>query len=85
MKHIDYPRGATPLAMEELELLIPQHINNRKDLDEWEANNIVKAMEWLYVKYHKKFLSIDFIKRLHKKCLMIHGNGQENFAKPKKI
>jgi fido (protein-threonine AMPylation protein) len=40
------PAGATPIAQEELEGLIPDFVANRSDLNQVEFENIVKALPW---------------------------------------
>lgn len=67
MVKIKYAFGATPIDPDELDELIPLHITTQKQLNEWEAQNILKAEEWLYSKTHRKIFTIDFIKLLHKK------------------
>ncbi len=63
-----YAQGATPLDPEEMNGLIPLHISTQSQLNEWEAANILKAENWLFsTSHHGDFLTIDFIKRLHKK------------------
>jgi Fic-DOC domain mobile mystery protein B len=64
----EYAVGATPLDPDELNGLIPLHITIQSQLNEWEANNILEAEQWLYSTNHRGDLhSIDFIKRVHKK------------------
>lgn len=64
----EYPVGATPLNADEAADLIPSHITLQKELNEWEAENILSAEHWLYAhKNHGDFLTIEFIKRLHQK------------------
>jgi Fic-DOC domain mobile mystery protein B len=64
----EYMPGATPLDLDEINGLIPSHISTQKDLNEWEAFNILKAEGWLFSgSAQKDFLSVDFVKRLHKK------------------
>ena len=44
------------------------HITTQGQLNEWEAENILRAETWLFsTNEHGNFLSIDFIKLLHKK------------------
>ncbi len=65
---IQYPEGATPLNPEEADALIPLHITTQSQLNEWEAANILEAENWLFSTSHRgNFLTIDFIKSLHKK------------------
>lgn len=64
----NYPPGATPLDPDEVNELIPKHITTQGDLNEWEAENILKAETWAFSSNkHGDFLTIDFMKRLHKK------------------
>lgn len=61
--------GATPLEPEELEALIPKHVTNMSELNEFEQNNIIQAETWISsIKISiPKILTIDFLRRLHKK------------------
>lgn len=64
----EYAPGATPLDPNEINGLIPLHITTQDQLNEWEAVNILKAENWLFLtSTHGNFLTIDFIKLLHKK------------------
>lgn len=63
-----YPPGATPLNPDEIDGLIPIHITTQGQLNEWEAENILRAEDWLFsTPYLNNFLTIDFAKLLHKK------------------
>lgn len=63
-----YVQGATPLDPDEINGLIPLHITTQGQLNEWEAVNILKAEVWLFsTNRHENFLTIPFIKLLHKK------------------
>ncbi|OHB61824.1 MAG: cell filamentation protein Fic [Planctomycetes bacterium RBG_13_60_9] len=64
---IQYPEGATPLAEEELQGLIPGHIVTRGELDAWEALNIDRAHRWLNRMKLRDVLSEPFVRLLHKK------------------
>lgn len=57
--------GATPLEREDIEQLIPDHIETRAELDEWEAQNIIQAMSTL--RRPKEILSDVFLIDLHRK------------------
>lgn len=57
--------GATPLEREDIEQLIPDHIETRAELDEWEAQNIMQAMSAL--RRPKEILSDVFLRDLHRK------------------
>ena len=65
----EYEFGATPLDPNEVEGLIPSHITNQQQLNEWEQANILEVEEW--TNRHKfitsKVLTIEFIRRLHLK------------------
>ena len=64
----EYPPGATPLDPDETSELIPLHITTQSQLNEWEAENILKAENWLSSgSEHRNFLTINFTKKLHKK------------------
>lgn len=66
--HFEHPPGATPLDPDECAGLIPLHITLQSELNEWEEINIIKAESWLFSKKsHGDFLSLNFLKRLHKK------------------
>ena len=38
-----YSYGATPLDPDEIEGLIPEHLQDQRDLNEWEQANILEA------------------------------------------
>lgn len=64
----NYPPGATPLDLDEINGLIPKHITTQGDLNEWEAENILQAETWAFSSNkHGDFLTIDFTKQFHKK------------------
>ena len=63
---IEYPPGATPLDPDESRGLIPRHISTQGQLNEWEQQNILRAEEWVFSR-RRDVLTIDFIKRLHKR------------------
>lgn len=62
-----YAEGATPFEQDNAAQLIPKHMTTQDQLNEWEQANIIQAEKWLFTKKHKNILSIDFIKKLHKK------------------
>lgn len=67
--NINYIYGQTPLEEEEKEGLLIQHITTKKELDEFEQQNIEKAFEWVMA---RKFsvstvLNEGFILDLHKR------------------
>ncbi len=64
----EYAQGATPLDPDEVGGLIPAHITNQSQLNEWEAANILAAETWLFsISKRRNFLTTDFIKLLHTK------------------
>jgi len=62
----EHPDGATRLTPEDLEGLLPAHISTRGELDEWEAQNILKARTWVNAGRHR-VLDDKFVRDLHKK------------------
>lgn len=66
---INYLEGQTPLDEEEKEGLLIKSITTREELDEFEQQNIEKAIQWTFTRKLKKeqLLSEKFIKDLHKK------------------
>lgn len=67
--NLEYIYGQTPLDDEEREGLLIPSITTREELDEFEQQNIEKAIEWtLSRKFSKeKIISEDFVCELHKK------------------
>ena len=65
----DYIYGQTPISEEEKEGLLIQSITTRGELDEFEQQNIEKAIEWtLTKKFTKEYiLSEELIKELHRR------------------
>lgn len=56
--------AATPLTPEEMRDLIPSHIAFRRELNEAEQENIVRAEEWAFGR-RRELLSEKFIRDLH--------------------
>ena len=63
----DYPQGATLLDPDEAEALIPKHINNHRQLNEWEFQNVLEAERWAFGRKHNTIGNIQFLRRLHKR------------------
>lgn len=63
MMKFNYPEGSTPLELEELKALIPDHITTQEELNAWEEKNILIAQQWAL--RQKQVLSLSFIKKLH--------------------
>jgi Fic-DOC domain mobile mystery protein B len=68
---LKYQEGQTPLSEEEQEGLLIPSITTHGELDEFEQNNIIKAIEWTIGRKFKKeyILSEEFVKELHKRML----------------
>ena len=60
------PDGATPLDGEELEGLLPSHLVNRGQLNEWEQQNIEAALLWLSRQRRPRPLEEAWLRRLHR-------------------
>ena len=60
------PDGATPLDGEELEGLLPTHLVNRGQLNEWEKQNIEAALLWLSSQRRPRPLEEAWLRRLHR-------------------
>jgi Fic-DOC domain mobile mystery protein B len=65
--NFDYAPGATPLDPDEAAGLIPRHIANHGQLNEWEFVNIVKGEQWAFGRKHADLMSSEFIRKLHKR------------------
>ena len=61
----DYPPGATPLDPDEAAGLIPRHITQHAQLNEWEMANILEGERWAFARKHPNLLHPDFARRLH--------------------
>ena len=62
------PVGATPLGGEELEGLLPSHLVNRNQLNEWEQQNIASALLWLERQRQRRQRPLEeaWLRRLHR-------------------
>jgi Fic-DOC domain mobile mystery protein B len=56
----------TPLDDEEYDGLIPAHLSNRAELNQWESLNIAKAYNWTSRRLLPDVLSVDFLRTLHR-------------------
>lgn len=59
------PAGATPLDSDEAAGLIPGHIVNQAQLNEWEHANIIKGELWAFARAGTTELEPGFIRNLH--------------------
>lgn len=66
---LDYDDGQTPLDDDEKEGLLIETISNRGELDEFEQQNIEKAVEWTLQRKFKQenILTEAFVKEVHKR------------------
>jgi Fic-DOC domain mobile mystery protein B len=64
---LDHAPGATPPDPDEAAGLIPSHIANLGQLNEWEMTNILEAEQWAFGRRHKDLLTNEFVCRLHKR------------------
>jgi len=62
-----YQQGATLIDPNEAEGLIPNHVQTRRDLDEWEQRNIISAIAWLEKTGPTEILNEAFIRKLHQR------------------
>jgi Fic-DOC domain mobile mystery protein B len=61
------PEGPTPLSEDEKDQLIPGHLVNREQLNEWEQRNILEAEQWAFSQRRTRVLSADFVRALHRR------------------
>lgn len=68
---LEYTYGQTPLEEEEKEGLLIKHITTKKELDEFEQQNIEKALEWVIGRKFtvENILNEGFVLNLHKMML----------------
>ena len=60
--------GATPIDPDEKAALIPQHLVDQSQLNEWEEANIQKAVSWLEGPGRRRdVLTEDFVRVLHRR------------------
>lgn len=83
---LEYEDGQTPIDENEKEGLLLKSITTQRELDEHEQLNIEKAVEWTI---HNKFnqdtiLSIEFIKKAHKKMFSDIWEWAGKFRKSEK-
>lgn len=63
----NYSPRATPLDPDEIEGLIPTHIQIQGQLNAWELQNILEGEQWAFGRRHKDLLSIEFVCGFHKR------------------
>ena len=62
-----YPKGATPIDPDEAQALIPDHITTQSELNEWESQNIQKAVTWSLSRKRTGVLTAGFVNELHRR------------------
>jgi Fic-DOC domain mobile mystery protein B len=62
-----YPEGATPVDPDEAQALIPGHITIQSELNEWESQNIQKAVTWGLSRKRTGDLTAEFVRELHRR------------------
>jgi Fic-DOC domain mobile mystery protein B len=62
---LDLKPGQTPLDPDEVAGLKPKHIGTQGDLDEWEAENILKATKWIGRQKKLDVVNEGFCRQLH--------------------
>lgn len=65
--NLDCPPGAMPLDPDEAAGLIPSHIANHGQLNEWEMVNILEGEQWAFGRRHPDLLASAFVCRLHRR------------------
>ncbi len=69
--NFEYPEGATPLDADEAIGLIPTHIVNHSQLNEWELANVLKGEVWAFGsvrrRQHADLFTSGFVRELHKR------------------
>lgn len=59
--------GTTPLDPDELDGLIPDHVQTRAELNQWEALNIARGEEWASSRRSVDVLSVGWLQELHRR------------------
>ncbi|NWB86020.1 mobile mystery protein B [Pseudomonas gingeri] len=76
--------GQTPLDHDEAAGLKPKHISTQGELDEWEAENLLKARQWLNRQKKLDVLNEHFCRDLHKKMFSDTWNWAGTFRRTEK-
>lgn len=64
---LDEQEGQTPLDPDEKAELIPEHLATQGELNDWEQENILRAVRWLKRQRSPEVLSEGFCRTLHAK------------------
>jgi fido (protein-threonine AMPylation protein) len=81
---LDYINGQTPLDEEEKDGLLILTIATRGELDEFEQQNIEKAVQWILERTFKpEFFSLKTLSECCiNGCMPMYGHGQVSSGKP---
>jgi Fic-DOC domain mobile mystery protein B len=80
----DTAEGNTLLDEDEIEGLIPAHVQTRVELNAWEATNIGHAIEWAYGRAHVDVLSVETLQELHRRMFGATWSWAGTFRKSDK-
>ena len=80
----DSASGNTSLDDDESEGLIPEHVETRGELNEWEALNIASAHEWLSHRRIPDVLNVPFLRELHRQMYGRTWNWAGDFRRSDK-
>jgi len=64
---MDTDDASTPLMPDERADLIPSHITNRDELNEFEARGVADGDRWAFARRRGDLLSAEFLRQLHKR------------------
>ena len=81
---LDEENGRTPLDPNENNGLIPEHLTTKGELNDWEQENILRAVRWLKRKRSPDVLSEEFCRTLHSKMFDLTWSWAGTFRKSDK-
>jgi len=81
---LDEHDGQTPLDPDEKAGLIPEHLATKGDLNDWEQENILRAVRWLKRMRSPDVLSEGFCRTLHAKMFDLTWSWAGTFRKSDK-
>jgi Fic-DOC domain mobile mystery protein B len=81
---LDEQDGQTPLDPDERAGLIPEHLVTKGDLNDWEQENILRAVRWLRRARQPDVLSERFCRTLHSKMFDLTWTWAGTFRKSDK-
>ncbi len=81
---LDEQDGQTPLDPDEKAGLIPEHLTTKGDLNDWEQENILRAVRWLKRARAPDVLSERFCRMLHAKMFDLTWSWAGTFRKSDK-